>query len=141
MKKLLKGLKAGGVPGIFIAFLSFLVNYYLLEIKYRQELSEALGRPYHPSFYGLTLNSLATFTILSICGVLYVVLYRKLPIKRPFWKAFIFGFSIFAISRIGDLITDYPLSVGLTLENAIWSSLFLLVVWPYFTSRLYFERF
>ena len=138
-QKLIKGIKAGGYPGLLVGILSFPINYYLLEIKYRQEISDALGRPYHPNMEGLIMISIFTALILAFCGVLYVFFYKKLPFRKPFWKAFIFGFIVYIISRIGDLIVDYPISHGLVLENAIWSIPLALLVWPYFTSKLYYE--
>lgn len=138
MGLLTKGIKAGGYPGLLLGILSFPLNYYLLEIKYRQKISDALGKPYHPKL--LIINSILTALILTFCGVLYVIFNKKLPFRKPFWKAFIFGFIIYMISRIGDLIVDYPISYRLALENAIWSAPLVLLIWPYFTSKLYHEE-
>ncbi len=138
-EKLIKGAKAGGYPGLLLGILSFPLNYYLLAIKYRQEISDALGKPYYPSTIGLMMNSIFSALILAFCGALYALFYKKLPFRKSFWKAFVFGFIIYMISRIGDLIVDYPISPSLTLENAIWSAPLLLLIWPYFTSKLYHE--
>ena len=81
--------------------------------------------------------SVNTVVIFTFCGVLYVLFYKKLPFRNSFWKSFVFGLIIFIISRIGDLIVDYPISLSLTLENAIWSAPLCLLIWPYFTSKLY----
>ena len=135
--RIVRGMKAGGYPGLLVGVLSLPINYYLLAIKYRQEISDALGKPYYPSVEGLVMISLFTALVFTLCGILYTLSYRKLPFKKPFWKAFIFGLIIYVMSRIGDLIYDYPVSPGLTLENALWSAPQCLLLWPYLTSRIY----
>ena len=78
--------------------------------------------------------------VLAICGILYVLFYEKLPGKRPFWKAFIFGLAIFIMSRVGDMIVDYPISHGLVLDNALFSAPLLLFLYPYLLSKLYVQE-
>ncbi|MDK2464786.1 MAG: hypothetical protein QI223_08455 [Candidatus Korarchaeota archaeon] len=134
---LVKGVRAGGFSGLILGALSVPINYYLLAVKYRGEISEALGRPYYPSLEGLFLIGTLTALIFALCGALYAVSYERLPPRSPFWKAFIFGSFVFVGSRVGDLVVDYPLSRGLVLESATWSAPMCLLVWPYFTSRLY----
>ena len=81
-----------------------------------------------------------TTIILATCGVLYALFYEKLPGKRPFWKAFIFGLALYIISRVGDTIIDFPISRGLVLENALFSAPFLLFLYPYLPSKLYIRE-
>ena len=138
--KFVQGIKVGVYSGVVISVISLPINYYLLAIKYRDELSFALKRPYHPGCKGFLLLFILTTLVFAACGVLYVVFYDKLPFENPFWKAFVFGAAIYVISRIGDFITDYPLSPGLALENALWSAPLNLILWPYLVSKLYQER-
>lgn len=132
-----KGTKAGAVPGIIIGVLSLPGNYYLLAIKYREEISSALGIPYFPSLQGLAMLSAATAGILTVCGILYSLSYSRLPGNLPFWKAFLFGLVVFAMSRVGDVIRDYPVSHGLVIDNAFLSAPLLLILYPYLVSQLY----
>ena|GEM_PF-5698787 len=84
--RIVRGMKAGGYPGLLVGVLSLPINYYLLAIKYRQEISDALGKPYYPSVEGLVMISLFTALVFTLCGILYTFSYRKLPFKKPFWK-------------------------------------------------------
>lgn len=137
MNKIIRGAKIGFIPGIIVGILSFLENYYLLAIKYRHEISSSLGKPYSPSMHGLIILSIETTVMLTICGILYALLYEKLPSKIPFWKAFPFGLVVFIASRVGDMIVDYPVSHGLVIDNALFSAFFLLFFYPYLASKLY----
>ena len=138
--KLFKGIKIGVSSGLIIAVISLPVNYYLLAIKYREELSTALGRSYYPSLEGFLLLFVLTVLVFTACGVLYVLFFDKFPFKSPFWNAFILGAIIFVISRFGDFITDYPLSPKLAVENAIWSVPLTLILWPFIISRFYRKK-
>jgi hypothetical protein len=137
MNKITRGAKTGFIPGVMVGILSFPLNYYLLAIKYRDEISNYLGKPYAPSMHGLIIISIGTTVILTICGILYVQFYEKLPSKTPFWKAFLFGLVIFVVSRLGDIIVDYPVSQGLVIDNALFSAPLLLFFYPYLVSKLY----
>ena len=135
--RVIKGAKAGVIPGTLVGILSYSINYYLLAVKHNQELSIALGETYFPSTQGLITNSLLTVVMLTFCGVLYALLFERLPSEKHFWKAFPFGLLIFIISRIGDFFVDYPLSSGLFIDNALFSAPLLLVAYPYLLSKLY----
>jgi len=137
LEKLTMGAKAGATPGLVIGVLSFPVNYYLLAVRHRNEVSNALGKSYTPSLQGLVAISVTTAIILTICGVLYGLFYMKLPWKTPFRKAFSIGLGIFILSRVEDLIVDYPVSHGLVFENALYSAPLLLSLYPYLVGRLY----
>jgi len=137
IENVIEGAKAGASAGIVIGALSFLGNYYLLAILYRHEISLALGRPYTPSMIGLMGNSILTAIVLTICGILYALLYDRLRVKKPFWKAFVFGLAIFITSRVGDITVDYPISPSLTLASALYSAPFLLLLYPYLLSKRY----
>jgi len=137
LKKLTRGVKVGSISGIIMGILSFPLNYYLLAVKYRNEISEVLGIAYSPRVQGLTMIAIATAIILATCGILYVLFYRKLLGSTPFQKAFPFGLGIFILSRVGDMIVDYPMSHGLVLDNALFSAPLLLFFYPYLVSRLY----
>ena len=86
---------------------------------------------------GLIVNCVGTAVILTLFGVLFALFYQKLPGKRPFWKAFVIGFTVFVASRVGDLFVDYPLSRGLVVDSTLSSVPLLLLVYPYALSRLY----
>jgi len=138
LKKIIKGTKAGAIAGIIIGILSFPLNYYLLGIKYAHEIALALGRSdYTPSIEGLTVISVNTVIVLTICGILYGLFFEKLPGNKPFHKEFTLGLAVFIISRIGDMIRDYPVSHGLVLDNALFSVPLLLLLYPYMLSKLY----
>lgn len=137
VKRLREGAKAGVISGSILGVLSFPLNYYLLAVKYRQKISDALGKPYTPSIEGLVTISTTTTVILTICGILYVLLYAKLPGTTPFWKAFPFGLVLFVMSRVGDMIVDYPISPSLVIDNALFSAPLLLFLYPLLVSRLY----
>jgi len=81
--------------------------------------------------------SAATAGILTVCGILYSLSYSRLPGNLPFWKAFLFGLVVFAMSRVGDVIRDYPVSHGLVIDNAFLSAPLLLILYPYLVSQLY----
>jgi len=89
-EKVMKGVRAGTVPGVIIGILSFLGNYFLA-IKYRDEISGALGKPYTPSMQGLIMFSVASAIMLTICGILYTLSYNKLPVLCPSGKHFLLG--------------------------------------------------
>jgi len=136
LKKLTMGARAGATPGLVMGVLSFPVNYYLLAVRHRNEISNALGKSYTPSLQGLAI-SVTTAIILTICGVLYGLFYMKLPLKTPFRKALSIGLGIFILSRVEDLVVDYPVSHGLVFENALYSAPLLLFLYPYLVGRLY----
>lgn len=125
------------MPGILTGVISFPANYYLLTIKYRKEISSALGRPYCPTLVELLMLSIITTIFLIFCGILYILLYHKLPGEKAFTKAFTIGLIIYIISRIGDFIQDYPVSKGLFFDNALLSIPLILVLYPYLLSKLY----
>jgi len=41
------------------------------------------------------------------------------------------------MSRVGDMIIDYPLSHGLVLDNTLLSASLVLFLYPYLLSKLY----
>jgi len=49
LQRAIKGANARSLSGIIIGILSIPLNYYLLAIKYRDEISSALGKTYAPS--------------------------------------------------------------------------------------------
>jgi len=128
------------IPGTLVGIVSLPVNYYLLGIKYREEISLALRRPYYPSLGGLLITTTMTITFLAFCGVIYALLYNKLPGRKPFTKAFVIGFVIYIISRIGDYVVDYPISKELFIDSALLGIPLMLVLYPYLLSRLYSEK-
>ncbi len=134
---LLSMVKIGAIPSVLLGAVSFPINYYLLGIKYREEISLALGKPYYPSLTGLLIISIATTIVLAFCSILYILLYHKLLGGKAFTKAFIIGLAIYVFSRIGDFLRDYPVSKGLFIDNALLSAPLLLILYPYMLSKLY----
>jgi len=131
--------KIAVVPGALVGIISLPINYYLL-LRYREEISLALGRPYYPSLGGLLIITATTIVFLVFCGALYALFYHKLPGGRAFTKASVVGFVVYAISRIGDFIIDYPISRGLFIDSALLGIPLLLVLYPYLLSKLYSEK-
>ena len=137
-KKMVKGATSGAIPGVVVGLLTFPGNYYLLGISHAHEIALALGRSsYAPSIEGLIVNSINTAIVLTICGTLYGLFYEKLPGNNPFYKALHFGLAVFIISRIGDMIRDYPISHGLVLDNILFSTPLLLFFYSYVLGKLY----
>ena len=130
-------IKVSVVPGALLGIISIPINYYLLGVKYREEISLAIGRSYYPSLRGLLVIATISAAFLIFCGILYVLLYHKLPGRKAFTKAFIIGLFIYVISRIGDFIVDYPISKGLFVDNALFGAPLLLLLYPYLLSRFY----
>lgn len=109
----------------------------MLGVKYADEIALALGKPsYAPSTEGLTLNSINTAIVLTICGILYGLSYEKLPGNKPFSKGLTLGLALYILSRIGDIIMDYPVSHGLVLDNALFSAPLFLLLYPFLLGRL-----
>jgi hypothetical protein len=48
--------------------------------------------------------------------------------------------EIFVISRIEDLIVDYPILLSLVIDNALFSVPQVLFLYPYLLSRFYYEK-
>jgi hypothetical protein len=65
-RRFLIGFKLGLVTGTLISVISSPVNYYLLAIKYHEELSKKLGSSYDLNFLSFLVLALTTFLTLTI---------------------------------------------------------------------------